>query len=52
MDETAPAMERTTPEDRIVTEVTPSPGFDLESYISNYSGRCFHFVLISGTGFE
>jgi len=38
MDE-APVVERTTPENRIITEVTPSPSFDLESYISNYSGR-------------
>ena len=42
MDET-PAVERNKPEDRNMAGVTPSPGFDLESYISNYSGR---FVVV------
>jgi len=32
-------VERTSPGARVITEVTPSVGFDLESYISNYSGR-------------
>jgi hypothetical protein len=43
MDET-PA-ERNKPEDRNMAGVTPSPGFDLESYISNYTGR-FVVVLV------
>jgi hypothetical protein len=40
MDESAPAPERKTPEDTTIAKVTPSPNFELESYISNYSGRC------------
>jgi hypothetical protein len=44
MDET-PAVERNKPEDRNMAGVAPSPGFDLESYISNYSGR-FVVVLV------
>ncbi len=40
MDEPAPAPERKAPDDKAITEVTPSPNFELESYISNYSGRC------------
>ena len=39
----APAVERKAPDDRIIIEVKPSPNFDLESYISNYSGRCVLF---------
>jgi len=39
MDESAPAPERKAPDDKAITEVTPSPNFELESYISNYSGR-------------
>jgi len=40
MDESAPAPARKTPEDSAIAKVTPSPNFELESYISNYSGRC------------
>ena len=32
-------MERTSPGARVITDVTPSAGFELEGYISNYTGR-------------
>jgi len=48
----APATERRAPEDRIITEVKPSPNFDLESYISNYTGRCVaHLLVLSSVSF-
>jgi len=50
--EKAPATERRAPEDRIITEVNPSTNFDLENYISNYSGRCVaHLLVLSSVSF-
>ena len=40
MDEVPMAQERPAQDDHAITPVTPSPGFDLDSYISNYAGRC------------